>query len=318
MIKIKNLFMLLFLFLFLSLFSISSCSGMGYLNFEFDSWACQLQDADPEEISKSGFDIVVIDYSRDGTEMGEYSTEDLETIKEAGIVPIAYISIGEAEDYRFYWKESWYNSRPEWLGHENENWDGNYAVRYWYDEWKEIIFEYLDRIISQGFMGIYLDKVDEFEYWSDPNNGEGFHISEADAARKMIDFILEIVDYCKEKVDGKFYVIPQNGERILNYDNGKLIDAISGWGVEDLFYWETEPIPSDITDERKKYLDRLLRNGKFILSVDYVDDGSGYLDENKERIDDYIEKARRSYYIPYAALSDRELDELNIIEGVQP
>ena len=105
--------------------------------------------------------MVVIDYSRDGTDAGTYSPSEISKIKSAGIIPIAYISIGEAEDYRFYWNNSWYVDPPEWLGRENPNWPGCYAVKYWYDEWKQIIFS-------------YIDKADEFEYWSDPENGENF------------------------------------------------------------------------------------------------------------------------------------------------
>ena len=73
-----------------------------------------------------------------------------------------------------------------------------------------------------------------------------------------------------------------------------------------------------IKEERVPYLNKVLSTGKPVLSVDYVDDGSGYVGRNRERIDDYREKAMKMGYIPYAAMSDRELDELNIIGGVQP
>ena len=93
---------------------------------------------------------------------------------------------------------------------------------------------------------------------------------------------------------------------------------ISAWAVEDLFYDGLNPLPSDITEERMHYLDMVKDAEKVILSVDYVDDGSGYYGENKKRIDDYFAKARQAGCIPYAALADRELDELNTIEGLQP
>lgn len=56
---------------------------------------------------------------------------------------------------------------------------------------------------------------------------------------------------------------------------------------------------------------------KPVFSVDYVDDGGGYVGENKDRIDDYHSKALAKGYIPYAARVDRALDELNIIKGIQ-
>jgi len=83
-----------------------------------------LQNANPDEI----------DYSRDGTNEKRYQREEIEKIKENGIIPIAYVSIGEAENYRFYWKSEWDSVPPDWLGEENPEWHGNYAVKYWYKE----------------------------------------------------------------------------------------------------------------------------------------------------------------------------------------
>ena len=303
----------------LSAVQAASCSGDADLSV-VKSWVYQLQDADPSEIAGLGFDLVVMDYSWDGTEEGEYTPEEIAQIKDAGMIPVAYISIGEAEDYRFYWQDEWYEDPPPWLGRENPEWEGNYAVKYWYPEWKQIIFSYLDRIISQGFRGAYLDRVDAFEYWSNSSNGEDESLPEDVAARRMIKFVAEIANYCRVVKGVKdFIVIPQNGERLLEYDeNGTFLEAISGIAVEDLFYWETEPIPENEAMNRTVYLDMVLGARKPVFVVDYVDDGSGYEGENKERIDSFIAKARERGYIPYVARSDRELDEMVIIEGIQP
>ena len=82
---------------------------------------------------------------------------------------ISYMSIGEAENYRYYWKDDWKNNPPNWLEHENPNWEGNYKVRYWHKEWQSIIYgndnSYLKKIIDAGFDGVYLDIIDAFEYF---------------------------------------------------------------------------------------------------------------------------------------------------------
>ncbi len=293
-----------------------------YYEFKVKNWAYQLQNADPNVIATSSFELVVIDYSKDGSEQGEFSHEEIRKMKNSGVKPIAYLSIGEAEDYRFYWKGKWHINPPEWLGKENHEWEGNYAVKYWDEEWKTILHAYLDKIIEQGFLGVYLDKVDEFEYWADPNNGENECLPENKSAKKMIDLIIDIANYSKNKIGTKFYIIPQNGERILEYDNDTLISIISGWAVEDLFYNGTEQWNIEnmnwILENRLPYLDMVLSKGKPVFSVDYVDEGCGYSGVNKERINDYRKKALDKGYIPYVAISDRELNELNIIEGVQP
>ena len=82
---------------------------------------------------------------------------------------IAYMSIGEAETYRYYWNESWKRSKPAWLKKENPLWKGNYKVAYWHPEWQNIIFgtedSYLQKILDAGFDGVYLDIIDAFEYF---------------------------------------------------------------------------------------------------------------------------------------------------------
>ena len=268
-----------------------------------------MQGADPRAIAESGFDLVVMDYSRDGGAKGEYSREEIGLIKASGVIPVAYLSIGEAEDYRFYWRDSWREKPPPWLGPENPEWRGNYAVRYWEEGWKRIVFRYLDRIIAQGFSGVYLDKVDEFEYWG----GRG--VNETWAAREMIKFILEIARYARSKAGPGFLVIPQNGERLLDYDNGSLLAAVSGWASEDVFYDGLEPSPW--TGEKVPRLSQVTRLGKPVLVVDYVDDGSRSR-ADLARILDFRRKALEHGFVPYAALVDRELDELNVIPGVQP
>ncbi len=82
---------------------------------------------------------------------------------------LAYLSIGEAEDYRPYWKETWKTSHPPWIEEENPDWPGNYKVRYWMEEWQRILMgqedSCLDRIVDAGFDGVYLDIIDAFWYF---------------------------------------------------------------------------------------------------------------------------------------------------------
>ena len=82
---------------------------------------------------------------------------------------VCYMSIGEAEDYRYYWQSSWEESKPGWLDGENPDWEGNYKVRYWENEWQDIIFgndgSYTKKILDAGFDGIYLDIIEAYEYY---------------------------------------------------------------------------------------------------------------------------------------------------------
>jgi cysteinyl-tRNA synthetase len=82
-----------------------------------------------------------------------------------------YLSIGEAEDYRYYWQPDWNNNKPDWLGAENPDWAGNYKVKYWHKSWQDIIYgnnhSYLQKILDAGFNGVYLDIIDAFEYFEE-------------------------------------------------------------------------------------------------------------------------------------------------------
>ncbi|MGE0088254.1 MAG: endo alpha-1,4 polygalactosaminidase [Bacteroidales bacterium] len=82
---------------------------------------------------------------------------------------ISYMSIGEAENYRYYWQSTWEIGNPSWLKSENPDWEGNYKVLYWEQEWQTIIYgnneSYLKKILDAGFDGVYLDIIDAFEYF---------------------------------------------------------------------------------------------------------------------------------------------------------
>jgi len=79
------------------------------------------------------------------------------------------MSIGEAENYRYYWQSGWNTNKPNWLGAQNPNWAGNFTVRYWYADWQNIIYgndnSYLKKIIDANFDGVYLDIIDAFKYY---------------------------------------------------------------------------------------------------------------------------------------------------------
>ncbi len=121
-------------------------------------------------IQNTNYDIIIIDLFYNGTQLTSSDITSLKTKKNGGSrLVIAYMSIGEAEDYRYYWKEEWRTNPPSWLAEENPNWPGNYKVRYWDKNWQSIIYgnndSYLKKILDAGFDGVYLDIIDAFEYF---------------------------------------------------------------------------------------------------------------------------------------------------------
>jgi len=121
-------------------------------------------------VSETSYDLVILDLFHDGE---QFTQADLDQIRNKACggerLLICYMSIGEAEDYRYYWNPDWSSSPPSWLGQENPEWPGNYKVEYWDQQWKDIIFgnedSYLQRILDAGFDGVYLDLIDAYEYF---------------------------------------------------------------------------------------------------------------------------------------------------------
>ena len=271
------------------------------------AWAYQLQNVDLGEVAaNSTFDLIVIDYSSDGSESGEWTPGEIAAAQSSGKTLVSYISIGEAEDYRYYWDPSWTTNPPSWLGPENPDWAGNYKVRFWDPGWQAIVFDYLDRIVAQGFDGIYMDIIDAYYYWSEESPEQ----PNADAL--MVDFVVAIRSYLTSIGRPDMLVIPQNGEFILVEDDvtpalrAAYLDAIDAIGVEDLFHPgdldENNPFGPEVDrlDMVREYRDA----GKTVLSIDYLTDPA--------LIAQYTSAAFAESFFPYATV--RALDVL--VDGI--
>ena len=101
-----------FIALVLSLTALSvSAQPEGSRLREVRSWAFQLQNVDPLEIKLSPYDLVVIDYGFDKRNATAFPREVVELMRKKPDgrrrLILAYLSIGEAENYRYYWQDSW-------------------------------------------------------------------------------------------------------------------------------------------------------------------------------------------------------------------
>ncbi len=121
-------------------------------------------------ISATNYDAIIMDAF---FEEEEFTSEEILQLKQkangGSRLVIAYMSIGEAEDYRYYWLPYWSFNPPNWMHGLNPDWPGNYKVEYWNQEWQNIISgndsSYLHKILIKGFDGVYLDLIDAFEHW---------------------------------------------------------------------------------------------------------------------------------------------------------
>lgn len=272
--------------------------------WEVDNFLYQLQRANAERIGGTAFDLVIA-----STQIAGSSPETVPALKESpggDKAVLAYLSIGQAEDYRFYWDPEWKTDPPSWLDEPDADWRGDYWVRYWDQGWKDIIFgspdAYLDQIIALGFDGIYLDRVDTYQFYEERDGRTA-------AAREMADFVIELAEYARERRPG-FGVFPQNAEQLgPMFDD--YLETVTGIGIEDLYYGGTadhDPTPASWTAEREGDLAVWVDAGKLVLTTDYT--------SKPEQISDAYQRSIDHGFVPY--VTDRSLGRTRINPGFEP
>ena len=310
------------------------------------SWGYQLQHAKAQEIARSPFDLVVIDYSADGSDGSRFNKAQLQRMKTkpdgSRRYILSYLSIGEAEDYRFYWKEGWVErapfkeaeettqanpgpttgapapiapsieretiripkvSAPNWLGRENTQWAGNYLVRYWEAGWQSVIF---------GTPQSYLERIIAAGF-------DGVYLDRVDAyyaiqserpsaEEDMAKFVIALARHARV-LKPDFAIVPQNAEELLL--RPAYLAEIDGIAKEDLFYGNPTPGQLNYGGQVRNSLAWLApakRAGLPVLIVEYIDDPLA-VREAKARIE---ERGFVSYFAP------RTLDRLVLAPPLPP
>jgi cysteinyl-tRNA synthetase len=303
---------------------------------EIRFWGYQIQAIDSDgaidALAASRYDMLVLEPTRTDAELLSFDTEGMvERLKATkahdGVhrkLIIAYVDIGEAEDWRWYWtwsKEAEEAQIPEdvdlpadWpayiVARDPDGWVGNYPVAYWDPEWKDIMIygenrgatdarDYtssIDELILDGFDGIYLDWVEGFE------NVHIIAAAEAeglDPQQEMIAFITEIRAYARQR-DPDFLVIQQNAAALVE-GHSELLDHIDAIAQEGVWYdgvagddWDDIDgyffNEQDLTDEYLGFLDQYLAADVPVFACEYA------LEENAA---DAYRRAGAEGYVPY-------------------
>ena len=227
-----------------------------------------------EQVAACGRDWIVLDEA--------WARADLDAIRrgQAGRKVIAYISIGEAEDYRPYWRREWGTRKnltaaaPAWLGAENPKWKGNYRVKYWHAEWQKIMLAAIDDAMARGFDGVYLDIVDGFEMFE--QEGKDFIDDRVNPETKqsyrrdMVDWVLAIAARARTKNPAAL-IIPQNGSQLLAHMD--FLAVINAIGIEDLFTDGNKLQNKSHTSEVLNHLKEMSAVEKPVLLIEYPKSG---------------------------------------------
>ncbi len=119
-----------------------------------------------DAIKNTNYDMVLIDLYFNDEQLTAADVASLKVKLNGGSrLVICYMSIGEAEDYRYYWS----GLNQSLIYKENPDWAGNFSVKYWEASWKEVIYgndqSYTKMILGTGFDGVYLDIIEAYEYF---------------------------------------------------------------------------------------------------------------------------------------------------------
>ncbi|NIM84094.1 MAG: hypothetical protein GTO20_35335 [Candidatus Aminicenantes bacterium] len=247
-------------------------------------WAYQIQDLDTggaiQKIVDSTYDMVVIDpmvshdYSFDTKDMVNRIKASKASDGVHRKLVIAYIDIGQAEEWRWYWdghttyeekgecKNSYVQAIQTWapwvVACDPDGWAGNYPVAFWENDWKDIVIHgtalgshlglyfdsMLDEVIQDGFDGIYLDWVEAWEMDTVQTRAQN---EGKDPGQEMLNFIKEMRTYGKQ-YNPDFIVIQQNSSQLINEVGANAlkntVDAIAQEGV----WWDGNAIDDDWTN----------------------------------------------------------------------
>lgn len=150
----------------LNITSLSDIQNYLYLigNEGFDDAEAMIQ-----AIESTNYDLVLVDLFFGDEPLTSSQVNRLKTkANGASRLAIAYMSIGSAENYRYYWKKSWFLHCPNWLKRRYDGYPDEFWVKFWNKTWQEIIFgnddSYTHKIIDAGFDGVYLDNVEAYYF----------------------------------------------------------------------------------------------------------------------------------------------------------
>lgn len=187
------------------------------------------------QIADSDYDMVVIEPIYTEAENTDYPiAATLAQLHQKPRIVLAYIDIGQAEEWRRYWQPDWRIGAPAWIvANDPDGWDGNYPVAFWHPEWKHIWLGQnglIADLARRGFDGVYLDWV---EAYSDESVISAAQRNGINPRREMIRFVSEI-GQAGRAVSPGFIVVAQNAAELV--ENRAYTRNIDGLAQEQVWF----------------------------------------------------------------------------------
>jgi len=156
---------------------------------------------------------------------------------------LAYIDIGQAEDWRTYWANDWIAPSTTSVGFPDfmitidpDGWSGNYPVAYWDPDWQNIWLSnggLIEQIANYGFDGVYLDWVEAYD---DDKIRAVALAAGKNPENEMMSFI-ENIKTTGQAIHSDFLIVSQNAPYLIDVNPTRYTAAIDALAAEDTWYY---------------------------------------------------------------------------------
>lgn len=142
-----------------------------------DTSAFGRQDEFALKMHDTNYDLVIVDVFHGRSPLSRQAVETLKYKKTgAKRLVLAYMDIGTAASYHYYWKPNWREGNPSWITQPTPNNPDKYYVEFWNPEWQKVIFgdtkSYTYGLIAQGFDGVLIDGLTAATYFAAGDEGD--------------------------------------------------------------------------------------------------------------------------------------------------
>lgn len=223
-----------------------------------------------------GFDVVILDPDA-------YEPDDLTALREAGVVTLGYVNIGEVED----WRSHAQSVDPSWVLGENPAWPGHRFVDARQPGWRQLVVGTVAQdVVAKQFDGLFLDMADVAAPALFPETADGV-VSLVEALREAYPTHAMVMNR------GLFLL-----DRLEPALDGLLVEGVWARLDPDGTYVRT---PAAETDLLISALRTMREAGGGAFAVDYAD-----TDRLRAHVLDAARRARLPVYVGLRALGGPE------------
>jgi len=237
----------------------------------------QLRGADYELLLDLDVDAFILDIDH-----SDFQPWQIKELGKDGAIVLSYLSIGDADFYRSYWKRSWRIGDPFFILGKDPLIKGKYDVQFWIPQWQNVMLDQVENIILQGYDGVYLEGIDAYKDFPERKTGK----------EEMMRFVRNIANSAEQK-NPEFLIFAQNSVELLEDDF--YAEALDGLVLEDT--WFAGNTRRDPTI-KLRYAKVMQDQGKMVLAIDYP--------TNKEYTCEFYTQCQEAGFI--CTVSTRELD----------